>query len=89
VATPAGYEGVPGLTPGKHLLGASSPGEFATQVLHLLHNRSERNLLAREGREFILDRFQWPAVAARLEAVYRQAVAGTSLGSTTTTGREP
>ncbi len=70
VSTTIGAEGIEG-RPGEHLLVADDPASFAEAVLTLLTDRSGTAArLADNGRELVLDRYDWDRIAGRLvEAV--------------------
>jgi polysaccharide biosynthesis protein PslH len=71
VSTTIGYEGID-LIPGKHLLVADTPQEFAAAVTKLLRNPELGARLAAAGRERLLERYDWKAVYPAMEAVYEQ-----------------
>jgi sugar transferase (PEP-CTERM/EpsH1 system associated) len=65
----------PGLAvePGKHLLVADTPEEFASAVELLLDNPTLRANLVQAGREYVEQHHDWNASAARLSQVYAEA----------------
>lgn len=73
VSTTIGYEGID-LEPGKHLLVADTPRDFAEAVLRLIREPDFGQELARQGRERLLERYDWRAVYPAMEAAYRHAV---------------
>jgi glycosyltransferase involved in cell wall biosynthesis len=68
VSTTLGAEGL-GLSPDLHALFADDEASFSAAVIRLLANESEAARLAREGRRTVEERFAWPRVLDRLEAV--------------------
>lgn len=75
VSTTIGYEGID-LTPGKHLLVADTPEEFAAAVTRLLRDPALGEQLAAAGRERLLERYDWRAVCPAMDAVYAQLAKG-------------
>jgi sugar transferase (PEP-CTERM/EpsH1 system associated) len=69
VSTTIGYEGID-LIPGKHLLVADTPEEFAAAVVELLRDPQRGAELAAAGRERLLERYDWKAVCPAMDAVY-------------------
>jgi glycosyltransferase involved in cell wall biosynthesis len=72
VTTSTGIEGF-GLTPGKDVLVADSPEQFASAVVGLLAEPAAYEAVRRAGRDFIAARFSPEAVEARLLAFFDQA----------------
>jgi polysaccharide biosynthesis protein PslH len=66
VSTAVGAEGLPG-EPGRHLLIANQPAEFASAVVSLLRDPAKRAAMATAARDFVVQRFDWSAVAEHLE----------------------
>ena len=60
--------------PGRDLLVADQPAEFAEKVLELLDRPEERQRIGRAGREFVETHYQWDQIVAQLETIYRQAI---------------
>jgi len=73
VTTPIGIEGIPA-APGKELLAASTPQEFAGAVIRLLENKEYRDTMGRQARKFVEQNFIWETLAARMNTVYRSAL---------------
>lgn len=69
VSTAVGAEGL-GATPGRELLVADEPHDFAQAVVALLRHPARRAALGRAAREFVAARFDWATIVPRLEAVY-------------------
>jgi glycosyltransferase involved in cell wall biosynthesis len=73
VSTSKGAEGL-AVTPGKDILIADTPAEFADAVLHLLSDESLRARLARSGRRLVEEQYSWPRCAQKLEHLISQVV---------------
>lgn len=71
VSTTIGCEGID-LTPGKHLLVADTPSEFADAVTLLLRDPEFGARLAAAGYQRVLERYDWRAVCPAMDAVYAQ-----------------
>ena len=67
VSTTVGAEGLP-LVPGRHLLRADDPADFARAVVSLLRDPGQRRALGTAGRRLVVERFGWPEVAKDLES---------------------
>jgi len=74
VATSKGAEGLE-VTPGKDILVADEPAEFADAVARLLGDASLREELAANGRRLVRERYGWGGIAERLEQLMVQVVA--------------
>jgi glycosyltransferase involved in cell wall biosynthesis len=72
VSTTFGNEGILA-EPGRDLLIADTPADFATAVVRLLRDREYAELLGRQGREFAVGHFGRDAVMARLDAAIADA----------------
>lgn len=71
VSTSIGAEGLP-LTPGRDVVIADTPREFAAAVCRLLENEDERQRMESAARQLVLERYDWSRVASDLEdALYR------------------
>jgi glycosyltransferase involved in cell wall biosynthesis len=70
VTTRLGCEGL-GVEAGRHVLVADSDEAFADRVAELLSSPELGVRLAQAGRRLVEERYDWRAVAARLEHVYR------------------
>lgn len=68
VASPESCAGLD-VIPGKHLLVATSPDEYAALILSLLADRNRRRQLEIEGRKLVLEQYAWEAMSNRLEAL--------------------
>lgn len=71
VSTTIGAEGLE-LTPGKDLLIADDPREFAAYVLKLLKDPAKRRQLGECGRQTVIAKYDWKEIAQRLEEVWRR-----------------
>jgi glycosyltransferase involved in cell wall biosynthesis len=69
VSTTVGAEGL-SATPGRELLIADAPGDFAQAVVALLRDPARRAALGQAAHEFVAARFDWAAIVPRLEAAY-------------------
>lgn len=69
VSTSIGAEGL-NVIPGKHLLIADSPSEFARCVDELLASKTLRQQLGEEGRRLVTDFYGWDGIATQLESAW-------------------
>ena len=76
VSTTVGCEGIE-VTPGRHLLVADRPQDFARAVLRLLADPALARDLAAEGRRLVERRYDWRVVCPEVERVYETLVRGT------------
>jgi len=56
-------------TPGKHLLIAKSPGQYADNIIRLLDSADERHEFSLAARQRVLSAHSWPASMARLDGI--------------------
>jgi glycosyltransferase involved in cell wall biosynthesis len=70
VSTTLGYEGFEGLVPGRELLVADTPEEFARQVIELLGDAPLREKLGQAAQRFVRERYDWRIIVPKLEQVY-------------------
>ena len=75
VSTSIGWEGLAHVEPGRHLLVADTPSEFAAAVLRLLGDPEASGRMARDARALAEDEYDWRALGDRLEAVLAAASA--------------
>jgi glycosyltransferase involved in cell wall biosynthesis len=84
VATPKGAEGLD-LTPGRDLLIADDPAEFAAAVVRVLRDPELRAALSRNGRQAVEVKYDWQTIGRRfcdfVEAAVSKAVAPIRAGS--------
>ncbi len=66
VVTPYGAEGL-GASDGVEICIASSPKDFANQIINLLSDPGERELISRSAREFIENRYSLSATASNFQ----------------------
>jgi sugar transferase (PEP-CTERM/EpsH1 system associated) len=59
--------------PGRELLTAEDPQEFAGEVLSLIKNASRRQQIGRAGRQYVERCHNWAEITAGLEMIYAQA----------------
>jgi polysaccharide biosynthesis protein PslH len=71
VSTTIGAEGLE-LTPGKDLVIADDPREFAGSVQKLLNDPGRRRQLGESGRRTVIAKYGWEEIARRLEEVWRR-----------------
>ena len=77
VSTSIGCEGL-GLQPGKHLLVADDPEQFAAGTIQLIKDTSLRRELGENGRILIQEKYDWNIVVRKLDSVYRNLICSTS-----------
>jgi len=75
VATSIANEGIDAV-PGKHLIIANSPDEFAAAVSTLLEDEARRDALGHAGRAFVCANWTWEVHFAELEREFYRAVRG-------------
>jgi glycosyltransferase involved in cell wall biosynthesis len=73
VSTTIGCEGLQ-VTPGKDILVADSPRDFAAEVLRVLASADLRQQLAAAGRALVVQQYDWRALAAQLRDTYECAL---------------
>jgi glycosyltransferase involved in cell wall biosynthesis len=56
--------------PGEEILIATSPEEYAAEILKLLNNPGEAGRIAKNGYEYVKNNFSWEAETARIEAFF-------------------
>lgn len=59
--------------PGRDLLVAEQPGEFARAIVSLLDNRMQRQEMGAAGRIYVETSHDWNTIAGQLEEIYRSA----------------
>ena len=72
-----GYPGsTAGITcvPGKHMLVAETPAQFAASVLNLLERPQYAREIAEAGRRLMQDKYSWESMAAAYENLYQQVI---------------
>ena len=73
VSTSVGCEGLH-VSPGKDILVADTPEDFATAVHNLLEDPATRQRLAAAARKLVEEQYGWDAIGHRLEEAYGCAV---------------
>ena len=73
VSTSIGCEGLE-ITPGRHLLVADTPADFARTTVDLLADASRRAELGVAARERVSERYAWPVVGDQLMTAYAEAI---------------
>ena len=63
LSTPEGAEGINGLIPGKHAIITKTPEEIVSLLLDFLKGGRDFNHIAKEGRSFVKENFDWESVA--------------------------
>jgi glycosyltransferase involved in cell wall biosynthesis len=74
VSTSLGWEGLPDVRPGEHLVVADDPGGFAAAVVRLLRDTRLRPELAARARELAVREYDWRGLGDRQEALLREIV---------------
>jgi len=69
VATTLGVEGI-GLTHDEHALLADTPTGFSQAILALVRDLERGRALGEAARQFVVERYDWEQIAARLEPLY-------------------
>jgi polysaccharide biosynthesis protein PslH len=72
VSTSLGWEGLPDVRPGEHLLVADDPQRFAAEVVRLLRDPPLRAQLAARARELAVLEYDWRGLGDRQEALLRE-----------------
>jgi glycosyltransferase involved in cell wall biosynthesis len=70
VTTSQGNEGV-GATPGKEIIIADDPEEFAQRTVELLRDGHRRESISKKGIDFVRRNYSWEQIMDRLEAIYQ------------------
>jgi glycosyltransferase involved in cell wall biosynthesis len=71
VTTTVGLEGIQA-QPGRDVLVADSPDDFADAVVHLLNNEELQDQLSTNGRHLVETKYDWQVTLKDLEKVYQQ-----------------
>jgi glycosyltransferase involved in cell wall biosynthesis len=74
VSTSVGAEGLE-CDPGRNILIADSPEEFAGRCLELLESSEARARIGGAGQQLVRTRFSWEQVVERFEEVLREGPA--------------
>ena len=79
ISTSKGAEGLD-VIPGKHLLIADTPGEFAAQTVRLLRDPGLRSSMTAQARQLIEDQYDWAEIGRKFCEVVEHAVSGSMRG---------
>ncbi len=80
VSTSLGWQGLPGVVPGQHLLVADDPGAFAAATIRLLTEPATRTAMAAEARVLAESRYDWRSLGDQLAGVLVDASSGRASG---------
>jgi glycosyltransferase involved in cell wall biosynthesis len=69
VSTSLGWEGLPHVQPGRHLLVADDPRDFAVAAIRLLQEPALRDKIATDARLLAERRYDWRALGDEQESV--------------------
>jgi glycosyltransferase involved in cell wall biosynthesis len=70
VTTTVGLEGI-GACPGKDVLVADSPDDFAAAVINLLQDEELQQKLSTNGRRLVEEKYDWHVILGELDRVYQ------------------
>lgn len=73
VSTSIGCEGLD-VVPGRDIVVADRPEDFAREVCRLLADRAARTALGDSARKRVVERYAWPVIGEQLEDAYALAV---------------
>ena len=73
IVTPLALEGIPELEHGVNCLVGKDRGDFADQLLHLLHDEALQGKMGAEGQRLIERRYSCTVIADLLEIILRKA----------------
>ena len=79
VTTSFGFEGIEGV-PGRDLLVADDPSDFAREVIGLIKDGGWRARIGLNGRKLVESKYSWRAVGKRLVEVYEEVLRGWGRG---------
>jgi glycosyltransferase involved in cell wall biosynthesis len=88
VSTTIGAEGL-NASPGRHLLVADGPGDFAAETLRLLSHPALAAALGRQGREWVEANYDWCRIAPLMDQVYAGLCPRDSARSASSSFRRP
>src|SRR5262249_13565109 len=71
VSTTVGAEGLE-LEPGRHLVAADTPDALADALVDSIRNPEAARAIAEEGRRVVLERYDWGALADKLERAWTE-----------------
>jgi glycosyltransferase involved in cell wall biosynthesis len=67
-------------TPGRDLIVANTPEQFAIEVLDLLRRPKRASQLAQAGRKLVEEKYSWASMAVAYENLYQQVIAERNAG---------
>lgn len=76
------------IEPGRDLLVADAPEDYAQAILSILEDPQLQQELGWNGRTYVEKYHHWPNVAARLETIYAEAIAASSRESSRPISRQ-
>lgn len=79
VSTTIGAEGLD-VQPGRHILLADTPEDFATAVVNLLRDRGTREAMAAAGRALVAEKYTWERIGGTLKAYLEKWLATRTQG---------
>jgi glycosyltransferase involved in cell wall biosynthesis len=88
VSTTIGAEGL-NASPGRHLLVADGPEDFAAETLRLLSRPALAAALGRQGREWVEANYDWCQIAPLMDKVYAELCPRDSARSASSSFRRP
>jgi len=71
VSTSIGAEGID-YTDGENILLGDDPLTFASQTILLLQNKSKRQTILEQARQFVMDHYDWDSITARLLKAFEE-----------------
>ena len=74
VSTKIGAEGLC-LVPGRHFIEADTVDSMAAPLVNCLRDPQSAGEMARLGRQVVAARYDWPLLAEKLDAVWREQAA--------------
>ena len=89
VSTSLGWEGLPHVTPGRHLLVEDDPLEFALAITHLLGERTLRERIASDARLLAERHYDWRGLGDDQERVLTAVIDRETLGAPATAPIRP
>jgi glycosyltransferase involved in cell wall biosynthesis len=88
VSTSIGAEGLP-VVPGRNIVLADEPEDFARQVVELLNSRPRREELGRAARQLVEKSYSWNSVGSELSGILSSVAHGLPLSDKPGTHFEP
>jgi polysaccharide biosynthesis protein PslH len=75
VSTTIGAEGITA-TPGKDIVLADTPADFARETIRLMRDPDARIRLAANARQLVVNKYSWDSLAKKLEDIWQATVMG-------------